>query len=87
MLRRALTLLALPLLLLSQGCATSKPPELLTKVQVEKIRIPEPLLSCPDDPDIPDPLNDANLADYLLSLWQRGDDCGAKIGEIRDLNK
>jgi len=49
------------------------------------VRIPEPLLTCAGDPEIPDPLNDANLADYLLSLWTRGDDCAGKLDQVKEL--
>lgn len=80
-------MLLVPLsLLLCSACGTSKPPELLTKIQVEKVQIPAPLLSCPDDPDIPDPLNDQNLAGYILDLWSRGDSCSANLSEIKALS-
>lgn len=62
-----------------------KPPALLTKIQVEKIAPPDNFLHCPADPDIPDPLNDNNLGQYIVSLWERGTECATNLDEVRKL--
>lgn len=50
--------------------------------------MPETLLRCQPDPNIPDGvLGDRELADYVVSLWQAGDDCRAKLGEVGKLTK
>jgi hypothetical protein len=45
---------------------------------------PASLLVCPDDPDIPDPLNDTNLARYIRDLWDRGVSCGDQLESVRN---
>ena len=87
-LKPALLLSALAPLLLSTGCAGSKPPQVITRLQVEKVEIPPALLACLPDPEIPDNvMGDAELADYLLSLWQAGDDCRAKLAAVGEATR
>lgn len=58
---------------------------MFTKIQVEKITLPDNLLHCPADPDIPDPLNDNNLGQYIISLWERGNICGDQLESVHKL--
>lgn len=66
------------------GCAGSEP-KLVTRLQLERVPLPPALLACQPDPDIPDPMGDRELADYVVSLWQAGDDCRGKLGAVKAL--
>lgn len=84
--RARLLPVALTLLLLLPACASSTPPQVITKLQVERLPIPPPLLQCQPDPDIPDGLmGDREIADYLVSLWEAGDDCRGKLSAIKEI--
>lgn len=49
--------------------------------------MPPELLQCEPDPEIPDKMNDAELADYLLSVWQAGEDCRSKLESVKGIVK
>jgi hypothetical protein len=80
---RHLPSVLIPLLLCS-ACASSAPP-VITRLQLEKLPIPAALLECQPDPDIPERMGDRELADYVITLWQAGDDCRAKLATVRGL--
>lgn len=76
----------IPLLL--SACSAPSKPTLITRVQVEKLQIPPALLACLPDPEIPDSvMNDRALADYVVSLWQAGDDCRDKLARVRETSR
>lgn len=47
--------------------------------------IPAPLLSCRPEPALPDMKADGDLAHYLLDLAAAGQDCRARLDEVRGL--
>ena len=78
---RALVLI--PLLL--SACSAPSRPTVITRLQVEKVPLPPALLACLPDPEIPDTaMGDRALADYLVSLWQAGDDCRDRLARVKE---
>lgn len=73
--------------LLLTGCAPiEKAALLLTQQKIERPVIPAHLQSCLHDPEIPaGAIDDDALGQYLKDLWGAGDDCRAKLGELRGL--
>jgi hypothetical protein len=66
--------------LLLTACASSKPE---TRIQIEYLPPPEPLLSCAAPPAVPDTIEQARVGEYLTDLWASGDDCRAKLNAVR----
>ena len=76
----------IPLLL--SACSAPSKPTLITRLQVERLQIPPALLACLPDPEIPDSvMGDRALADYVVSLWQAGDDCRDKLARVKETSR
>ena len=84
MLPKAALLLALSPVLLT-GCASSEPPLVVTKIQVERVTPPMGLLACLSDPEPPVTESQAVVASYLVNLWEAWADCSGKIDALRRL--
>ena len=74
---------------LLSGCASPEP-AILIKTQIERLTPPAPLLTCQDSPDPPDspdgaPLAQSAVAEFILRLWEAGEDCRGKLAAIRAL--
>jgi hypothetical protein len=75
---------ALPLLL-SVLCFTACAGQPVT-VPTTHLPIPANLLSCTDEPNLPDPIaDDTQLANWILDLSNAGADCRSKLGSVRSI--
>ena len=71
----------IPLLLLA-GCAAPAP---MTKIVTVTPTLPAGLLNCAPAPEVPAPVNQAVVAQYIVALWQAGQDCRAHVAAINQL--
>lgn len=75
----------LPLLpfcaMLLTGCVRPEAPQ----VMLQRIEIPESLLTCQPDPEPPLASMQGQVAIYLLDLWSAGESCREKLSRVRDL--
>lgn len=55
------------------------------KIQVERVKIPADLLDCQDAPEAPDASLQSQVASYLISLWDSGEDCRTKLQQVKGL--
>ena len=69
--------------LLLTGCASQ--PRLLETERLEKANPPEALLTCPDSPEPPVLASQRDVADFLVALWEAGEDCRGKLAALRAL--
>jgi hypothetical protein len=69
-------------LLLMAGCAAPAP---MTKIVTVSPTVPAGLLTCAPAPDVPSPVNQAVVANYIVALWQAGQDCRAHVAAISQL--
>ena len=70
--------------MLLSGCAVPEPRLLVTR-QMERPSLPPTLLICQDSPDPPDALMQREVADFILQLWEAGEDCRTKLAAVRGL--
>ncbi len=70
--------------MLLSGCAAPEP-RLLVERRMERPRLPPTLLICQDSPDPPDALMQREVADFIVRLWEAGEDCRAKLAALRGL--
>lgn len=55
---------------------------------MQRLAYPSALLTCADDPDIPaGPLSDREIMIYILDLWAAGDDCRARLAQLKQLSQ
>jgi hypothetical protein len=66
--------------LLLAGCATKPVPARIVTVTPE---IPPDLLTCSPAPAVPVATRQAQVADYIVNLWQAGQDCRAHVQAIK----
>jgi hypothetical protein len=72
--------------LLLTACAGNTPQErLVVQDRYLHPQIPPGLLQCQLDPEVPEALTEAAVADYLLALWAAGEDCRQKLGQVSGL--
>ena len=58
----------------------------MTQIQEVKAEVPAALLQCPPQPQPPDDSAPAEaFADFMLDLAAAGDDCRAKLGQVKGL--
>ncbi len=69
-------------LLLLAGCATPAP---VTKIVTVTPTMPAGLLTCAPAPEVPGAVNQAVVANYIVALWQAGQDCRAHVSAISQL--
>jgi hypothetical protein len=69
-------------LLLLTGCAARAP---ITKIVTVTPSMPAALLSCAAAPEVPEAVNQAVVANYIVALWQAGQDCRAHVAAISQL--
>jgi len=70
---------------LLSGCAGQ--PRLLETERVVRLSPPPNLLTCPESPDPPIVASQRDVADFLVSLWEAGEDCRSKLAALRALFK
>jgi hypothetical protein len=66
--------------LLLAGCATKPVPTRIVTVTPE---IPPDLLACAPAPAVPTVTSQSQVADYIVNLWQAGQDCRAHVQAIK----
>jgi len=64
------------------GCAGAPPPQVLTKLQVERVTVPAALLTVPDEPAVPTGRMQSDAADYIVHLKINDDECHLDVGAI-----
>jgi hypothetical protein len=75
--RRVVLLLVLAL----AGCAEPASP--VTRIVTVTPQLPSSLLSCAAAPDVPEASSQAVVAEYIVALWQAGQDCRAHVSAIK----
>lgn len=53
----------------------------------EGSKVPEPLLTCIASPIIPEMKAQSDVADYILDLWNAGEDCRQKLAQVKKLQE
>ncbi len=71
---------AMFLLVLLAGCAAPQP---ITRVVTLTPQVPPALLRCAAAPDVPEASSQAVVAQYIVALWQAGQDCRDHIKAIK----
>ena len=73
------------LLLLLLGCASCATQPVATTLAVAPI--PEPLLTCQDAPDVPDPgtATQRDVAAFMVHLWGSWEDCTGNLAAISEI--
>jgi hypothetical protein len=66
-------------LLLLTGCTAQAP---VTKIVTVTPTLPAGLLTCAPAPEVPAPVNQAVVANYIVALWRAGQDCRAHVAAI-----
>lgn len=57
----------------------------MIQTRVERLEIPDVLLTCLDSPE-PGPISSQrDVADFLIRLWDAGQDCRDKLDAVRRL--
>jgi hypothetical protein len=74
--KRLIVLLALA------GCAAPAP---ATKIVTVTPTLPAGLLTCAPAPEVPAAVNQSVVANYIVALWQAGQDCRAHVAAISQL--
>ena len=71
------------------ACAAPEPaPQVITKIQVERVTLPAGLLSCAPEPDVgPAWTTQAQVADYVVRLEEAGADCRDTVNSIAAIEK
>ncbi len=71
------------------ACAQPAPaPQVITKIQVERVTLPAGLLTCAPEPDAGPPwTTQAQVADYLVRLEEAGADCRDTVNAIAGIEK
>jgi len=72
----------LAFLLLLAGCAAPAP---VTKIVTVTPTMPAGFLSCAPAPEVPAAVSQAVVANYIVALWQAGQDCRAHVAAISQL--
>ncbi len=68
------------LILTVSGCAASSPQA--TRIVTIEPRVPVSMLRCAPSPDVPQAANQAVVAQYIVALWQAGQDCRVHVRAI-----
>ena len=65
------------------GCASERPPRLITQLQVERPAVPAALLDCPAIPLPPEAITmQSDVAAYILDLFGAGSECRRKLEAV-----
>ena len=78
-----------PLLLLSclallTACAAPEP-RVVVQSRVERISVPDALLVCAEQPEPPPIATQRDVAEYVVTLADAGEDCRSKLASVRAL--
>ncbi len=68
------------LLICLAGCAAPLP---VTRVVTITPQVPPELLTCAGSPDAPITSSQAVVAQYIVAVWQAGQDCRAHVAAIK----
>lgn len=69
------------LCLLVGGCSQA-PARIVTRLQIIKPAIPRSLLACPAMPPVPQANTQADVARYIVALWQNDALCQANMKNV-----
>jgi hypothetical protein len=70
------------------GCGNPPPPQIVTKIQIERIQIPQPLLDVSPMPTVPQiNVTEGELANYITRLWQDDMDKTSQLTAIATLQQ
>jgi hypothetical protein len=69
--------------MLSTGCGSDRPADLIPVVQREIVRPPPELLDCAAEPPIPPVTLDTEETDYLASALDAGADCRDRLARVK----
>lgn len=70
----------------SSACSKAERP--LTELRLVPQEIPAVLLSCAEEPEVPKPgATWAEFFDWIIDVRAAGNDCRARVEEIRELQK
>lgn len=69
------------------ACTSPPPPQVVTKLQVERVTVPEALLAVPDEPAVPSSRMQSAAADYIVHLKINDDECHLDVGAIAATQK
>lgn len=72
----------LALMLALSACNNPLPPQVLTKVQVDRVTVPVSLLSVPSEPAVPSGRMQSAAADYIVHLKINDDECHVDVAAI-----
>ncbi len=73
-------------ILLISGCAHRDAPQIVTKVEVRQIAVPDALLTCMPEPEAREVWNSQKqVALYLIRVSEAGEDCRQKLDGVRRL--
>ncbi len=76
------------LLMLSlAACATEAKPQILNKLQIERVTVPAALLTVPDEPAVPAQRMQSAAADYIVHLKINDDECHLDVAAIAATQK
>lgn len=67
------------------GCATTPPPQVVTRTVYVRQSVPPSLLVCQPAPPVPQPTSQAAVARYIVALWEAGQDCRVKLAGVRSV--
>ncbi len=71
---------SLGLLLLLGACAAPAP---ITRIVTLTPQIPAALLNCAPAPDVPETTKQSVVAQYIVDLWQAGQDCRDHLYSVK----
>lgn len=64
------------------GCSSAPPPQVLTKLQIERVTVPVSLLLLQGEPAVPSSRMQSAAADYIVHLKINDDECHVDVGAI-----
>ncbi len=69
------------------ACASAPAPDVLTKLQVERVTVPGSLLTVAAEPTVPRSRMQSAAADYIVHLKINDDECHLDVGAIAATQK
>lgn len=65
------------------GCADPAP-RLMLESRLERVTPPPSLLICQESPEPPIVSSQRDVAEFMVLLWEAGEDCRGKLASLRD---
>lgn len=64
------------------GCAEPAP-RLMLESRLERVTPPPSLLTCQESPEPPIASSQRDVAEFVVLLWEAGEDCRGKLASLR----